>query len=150
MAIQCEFERCWYAYRERIQLSDGTVRCCETGILIPEGFPYAHCQGTYDDTINPRWESWPQALEVWRWARNNSKRHGHCFPFGGISQAVFDEWDCGEADISGHWLGLWRCLCSRLLNRYAEGKKPRLHPAERASLASGKWDEAIPYTMREK
>ena len=148
MAIECYLDDEWCAYRERIELSDGTVSCCETGIVIPAGFPYAHCQGTYDDGDAPQWESFHQALEVWRWARNNSHRHGHCLPFRGIDETLEAATDRREGDRSEYWRAMWQCLVTRIDRRYAEGKKPRLHPAERTSLESGQWVACIPYTMR--
>lgn len=146
MIDQCDGDG-FYSYRERIALSDGTVRCCETDVNIPAGMPYAQCQGTYTEEGSQVWEDWPQALEVWRWVRNLSFHGGHCINFGGVEKALEWEYDPGRHTF----LYLqWGALIERMRHRYAEGKGPRLYPAERASLESGEWVAALPYTLRKK
>ena len=142
MAIQCEWDGESHTYRERIAISDGSVRCCETGILIPDGFPYADCQlGSGEDDI--KWEPFPQAMEVWRWARNRSKAQGHCFCFGGIDVEL--DYVC-RGDPEWMIQVEWGSVCKRVEERYSEGKRPRLRQKERASLESGEYVLWVPYT----
>lgn len=138
--IDCDFDGQFVDYRECLRVSDGTVRCCESGWKIPAGFVYAECQGRLRDEY---FEAFPQALEVWRYLRNQSALNGHCRPFGGVEEIVgrndFDD-DKDKMFAVG-----WRRTCKMVQKRFAEGKKARLHPWEKAALESGEWFDWIQY-----
>jgi hypothetical protein len=165
MIYECEIDEAFRDYRECIAISDGKVRCCETSIVIPEGFPYALCQGTMDtvvyDDVNEvgelvevytdpakiKWDSYPQALEVWRWARNLNHRGIACFCFEGIEDELGEVWLDGDEE---KFLYLsFAALKKRLRARYAEGKQPRLHRTERESLEAGGFVDKLPFTTRQ-
>lgn len=136
-------------YRERIAISDGKVRCCETRTLIPEGFPYALCQGlTSIYSEDPQWEDYPQALEFWRLLRKLQITGKTCFCFS----SVMDELEYLEEsdDIQAARLIKVRILATanRVKTRYAEGKQPKLHPSEQASIESGEFAEALPFEFQ--
>lgn len=144
-------------YAERIQLSDGSVTCCESGLVIPSGVPYAlcrlaFCQGSTCDvegcngpspaTIlqgDPHWEEHCQALEVWRFLRRNRFKNGACAPFGYALEAYKLEYDESEvkADL---WLYLsFVRVIKKARARYDAGRSLSLRPEEQASLDSGQW-----------
>lgn len=166
----CDYDSCndWM-YRERIELSDGTIVCCESGIVIPKGQPFAMCVPVWTDENRTAFcdmsaeerEVWfaktkpmPQALEVWRLLRRNNFRHGACAAFGD----ALDAYQCtaeeyrGE-DEGGVHAGRYRELLGvikRAKARYESGGGPRLHPTERASMESGTWQEELPYSIQKK
>lgn len=168
----CDDDGMFFGYRERIAFSDGIVVCCESGITIPAGQPFALCEmawcgdprdirdckhdpkcpevETYDGTM-PRCEflsvceTYPQMLEVWRFLRNNNNRHGACPPFGSALDAYWDQWGySGEQVDRLRAVGLSATI-KRAAKRYREGKGPRLHPSERQSLEGELWSSALPY-----
>jgi len=134
-------------YEEAIRLSDGNVQCCETGITIPDGLPYAHCRLAWADSqsevtedddgayivLPEHWHVFPQALEVWRFVRSSRRNHGSCFAFAGVTEEISANGthDRDWAIFSAKWYSL--CRVSR--ERYAAGKGPRLLQFERESLA---------------
>ncbi|MEQ1934662.1 MAG: hypothetical protein ABL962_12430 [Fimbriimonadaceae bacterium] len=136
MSFTCDSGETFADYREIIAISDGNIRCCESQISIPEGQPYAHCQGHW----NGEWNSYPQAIEVWRWARNNNRNTGDCFDFEGIDMALDDLW---KGDYGFMHKVRWISLVKRIRARYAAGRGPKLNKYELASLMSGEWADWI-------
>jgi len=162
----CDFDGSW-AYRERIEISDGTAKCCESGIVIPKGQPFAHCKpiwtdgddGCFEDMTPEELEphfaksSYPQCIEVWRLLRRFNRLHGACAPFGYAveiyCEAVDEAWPEEKVD---------HIFCVRSLSttirkaseRYKSGRGPKLHPSEQSSLESGKWMGALPHTCKPK
>lgn len=158
--FSCDFgDGTCHDYRERIELSDGTVKCCETQVVIPAGMPYAHCQLAWsedslddedlDESGDPTAEyiesireSYPQALEIWRFLRANNQKHGACPAFEDAFQAYTDAYN--------HPVGKFLYLgfvgrCKTISKRYAEGKGPRLHKSELNNLVTGKWERNMPF-----
>jgi len=154
-------------YLERIEISDGTVKCCESGIVIPAGQPFAMCMVYCHETDVPEGccldelpaerrdeEFWkhakpfPQCLEVWRYLRNGNYKWGACAAFGCAVEQYHDAWsDSGEDVDKLRSLGLIGTI-KKARKRYESGGGPTLHPNERDSLENNKWFEAIGYTLR--
>jgi hypothetical protein len=161
----CNWEDYTYAYRERIALSDGTIRCCESNILIPAGFPYADCRPAWwydteppcedpDELPNgellPLLEPHPQCIEVWRHIRNDSAKRGSC-PSWGFAVDEYHEAHSrtGEQAELLEYLRLVGKI-KATSERYAKGLPPRLHPHERQSLESGQFVDALPFSLRKQ
>ena len=155
-----------YAYRERIALSDGTIVCCESGVKIPEGFPYADCRPRWFDCdhkdymedpnalptaeLLPFLDLKPQCMEVWRLLRNDSQNRGTCPAWGNAVQDYLDtDGDNGENADRFALLKL-NSVIQRAWTRYKEGKQPRLHPWEKESLESGQFVEALSFSFKHK
>jgi len=120
-------------YRERLLISPaGGIRCCESGVMIPEGYPYAECQGK----LEGKWFIHPQALEVWRFVRNLRNTEGSCFAFEGVGEEVAQAGLDKETRII---FARWHWVVKRMRTRYDEGKRPKLHHHERMALESGAW-----------
>lgn len=155
MNLSCEYDNdgTFLGYEEKIAISDGKVRCCESGILIPEGQPYAWCRlawteyGAYDENDEEReatdedWTEYPQCLEVWRFVRSSKRNDGTCFAFGDVTDYL------SNADGDKEWTILyarWKSSVKRARTRYAKGGGPTLQPFERASLEGSEFVERIP------
>lgn len=138
-AFECEFEETFSDYRERIVLAPaGGIICSESAIRIPEGQPYAECQGKYEG----EWDSYPQTLEVWRFLRNLKVTEGSCFLFEGVSEELSNyTWDSRQRIVYARWAR----LCKRVRERYQSGGGPKLHPWERLALESGEWFDWIQF-----
>lgn len=148
MQLHNECDMPYSDYRERILVSDGTIQCCETGIQIPAGFPYALCQGTYDEPDNGHqdWSSHPQCIEAWRFLRNANEKHNLCFNFEGAEVEMDDFWLEGA---EGRLFVLsWYAMKKRVKDRYSAGASPRLWPHERNSLESGDFEGRLPFSTR--
>lgn len=170
----CDSDGEW-GLRERVQISDGTVKCCESGIVIPAGQPYAMCVFYWSSDF-PDWEEdvcfydlpterkhevldkfgneHPQCLEVWRLLRRNNFIHGACAPFGLAIDQYNDAWgnawdDAQRVIHMRRYFELVRTI-HRARTRYENGGGPRLHPTERANLESGEWQFELPFTRRPK
>lgn len=149
MALYSECEMPYTSYRERIAVSDGKVHCCETGILIPLGYPYALCQGTYDDPeAVQEWCDHPQCIEAWRFLRAANQNHNICFNFEGAEEEMsyFAE-EGGEGQM---FLRSWFSMKKRTKSRYEQGLRPRLWSHERESMQSGEFSRALAYSTRKK
>ncbi len=161
MSWTCDFGDYDYAYRERIAVSEGTIRCCESGILIPAGFPFADCRPSWwdytdspceypdelpTDELLPHLQLRPQCIEVWRLIRNDSAKRGICPSWTDAVEQYGDHaWDTQEDKLAYvHLLG----TIKKTGERYCGGKPPRLHPHEKDSLASGEFVEALPFSLK--
>lgn len=133
--IDCPIENPALDYRERLVIHDGPfeLHCCETGKDILAGEVYAECQLFQCDGYDgePEWESYPQRLRVWRWARGQREK-GNCFPFQGIDEQL----DALERD-DDDWLV---CVAwERTKKHDIPGSRVRLSACESAAVASGAW-----------
>jgi len=162
----CDWDDFTYAYRERIAISDGTIRCCESGILIPRDFPFADCRtGHWDcyteeppceepdelptEELLPLLKLRPQALEVWRLLRNDSAKRMTCPSWGFAVQDYCDTWsDTGEQSDRLAYVKLLSTI-KTTSQRYEKKLRPRLHPHERRSLESGEFTRALPYSLKD-
>jgi hypothetical protein len=147
-----DFDSMFHEYREGIKLSDGKVRCSETGVVIPEGFPYALCEGLMEaesEEEGGHWEPYPQAIEIWRLLRSMSLRNKACFLFGGVYDELEYLEDTDDPQAGKLIAVKFRSIHNRVKERYAVGKLPRLHPSEKESLESGRSVSQLPLTVKE-
>lgn len=137
-AFECEFEYSFDDYREKIQVSDKDVYCCESGVKIPAGTPYVLCQGICEALEN-EWQDYPQCIHVWRYLRNTKQREGSCFSFQGVEEELSNA-DFGDDAAMFVKLGFYKAV-----KRAENVKSIRLHPWEKAAMESGAWYEWIQF-----
>lgn len=158
----CDYDGSWNL-RERVSRSDGTIKCCESGILIPDGQPYAEIETSWSDDHCVAEMDWAeihslrladnhsQCIEVWRLLRRNNRIHGACAYFGGALELYKDAADDAYGEGYGPHKARYAQLVSvirRAKARYNNGGGPRLHKSELASLLSGEWADQLPWEKR--
>lgn len=168
----CDFDDYDTGYLERIEVAKVAMTCCESGITIPAGQPYAACWLWISDDGMP--EGFPedspfddltsdqqlallehsgtvfiQCIEMWRFLRQGNRNNYACASFGNAIEEYRDAVDGGDPIHRLRYLKV-KATAKRAKLRYESGKGPRLHPSEAQSLASGEWVSVLPFSVREK
>lgn len=143
-------------YKEKIVIATEPVRCCESGVIVPIGQPYALCSLAWCDGLDGSpeedengeyivkesdWSPYPQCLEIWRLMRSWRRNAGACFPFASVVDELCQD-DTQDYRIA---YAQFRSVSKKAKARYEDGKGPKLQMFEQASLDSGEWSPVIPY-----
>ena len=104
MNLSCDIDSdgTFIDYQERIAISDKEVICCESGVRVPPGQPYAQChlwwaEGRAHEQADGSYERrdedltiYIQCIEIWRLMRSWRRCYGACLPFGAALDMIND------------------------------------------------------------